>query len=170
MSSMLVGAFAVSLGAGADTSRIAAQTSSTVLIAQSDTLGAILTAANGMTLYVFDGDNPNASNCDAGCVETWPPLLLAAGDPIAPMGLSGTLRAVTRGDGRLQVVYEGRPLYFFVGDTQVGDVTGDGVGGVWHVARPAAAAPPPATAAPPPATQPTPMPPTREPYEPGGMY
>ncbi len=31
--------------------------------------------------------------------------------------------------------YEGWPLYYYVKDTAPGDVTGDGVGQVWHVAK-----------------------------------
>jgi predicted lipoprotein with Yx(FWY)xxD motif len=31
--------------------------------------------------------------------------------------------------------YEGWPLYLWVKDTKPGDVTGDGVGGVWHAAK-----------------------------------
>ena len=31
--------------------------------------------------------------------------------------------------------YDGKPLYYFVKDTKAGDVTGEGVGGVWHVAK-----------------------------------
>jgi predicted lipoprotein with Yx(FWY)xxD motif len=30
----------------------------------------------------------------------------------------------------------GKPLYRYAGDAQAGDVNGDGVGGVWHVAKP----------------------------------
>jgi predicted lipoprotein with Yx(FWY)xxD motif len=162
---------------------IAAQTDPIVVIAQSATLGAILTGVNGKTLYVFDADTPNTSNCNTGCIEAWPALLLAAGDPVAPPTLTGVLTTFTRADGGRQVAYEGRPLYFFSGDTQAGDTTGDGIGGVWHVARPVSAgamtgaivpmAPAPApVSAPLPMPMPTPTPPPPPPqYEPGGgMY
>lgn len=32
-----------------------------------------------------------------------------------------------------QWTVKGKPLYFFAGDTKVGDRNGDGSGGVWHV-------------------------------------
>ena len=50
--------------------------------------------------------------------------------------LSGTFGTLARTDGTTQVTYDGRPLYFYVGDSAAGDVTGDGLGEVWHVARP----------------------------------
>ena len=30
--------------------------------------------------------------------------------------------------------YKGWPLYYWFKDTMAGDITGDGVGGVWHLA------------------------------------
>ncbi len=146
--------------------RTAAQAEPTVQIAQAGDLGAILTGSNGLTLYVFDRDEANVSNCNDRCAETWPPLVLEEGDPAAPPDLSGVLTAFSRADGRRQVAYNERPLYYFANDTQPGDSRGDGVGGVWHVARPESAAAPSATAAPPspaPAPSPSPPPPTPTP-------
>jgi predicted lipoprotein with Yx(FWY)xxD motif len=34
------------------------------------------------------------------------------------------------------VVYNGQPLYYWSRDKVPGDVTGDGIGGIWSVARP----------------------------------
>ena len=31
--------------------------------------------------------------------------------------------------------YDGMPLYYWVKDKKPGDVTGDGVGSVWHVVK-----------------------------------
>src|SRR5688572_16200208 len=42
-------------------------------------LGEFLTGPSGNTLYVFTKDSPNASNCTAGCLAVWPPLLIADG-------------------------------------------------------------------------------------------
>jgi predicted lipoprotein with Yx(FWY)xxD motif len=67
---------------------------------------------------------------------TWPPLLLPEGDPIAPPDLPGTLAVITRADGGRQVTYNDQPLYLYVRDQKPGDTTGEGVAGVWHVARP----------------------------------
>ncbi|MFW2404730.1 MAG: discoidin domain-containing protein, partial [Gammaproteobacteria bacterium] len=84
----------------------------------------------GFTLYVFDNDlaAPGTSTCNAGCATSWPPLLVTDG---AATGVSD-LGTVTRDDGALQATHAGRPLYFYVGDTAVGDTNGDGAGGVWH--------------------------------------
>ena len=42
----------------------------------------------------------------------------------------------TRSDGGKQVAYNGRPLYFFAGDTAPGDTKGQGLNDVWFVAAP----------------------------------
>lgn len=40
--------------------------------------GEVLTDANGMTLYTFDKDAKNTSNCYDECAQKWPPLMAAA--------------------------------------------------------------------------------------------
>lgn len=99
--------------------------------------GDALVGSNGMTLYVFDKDTtPNKSACAAGqCLSAWPPLT-ATGTPTAGSGVTGTLATFARDDGAQQVSYNGKPLYFFAADAKPGDTTGDGVGGIWHIAKP----------------------------------
>ena len=83
----------------------------------------------GFTLYVFDNDlMSTGSNCNGGCATNWPPVLVTDG------GASGVseLATITRNDGSLQASYNGRPLYFYIGDTAPGDTNGEGAGGVWH--------------------------------------
>ncbi len=100
----------------------------TVVLSDSS-LGEILTSADGMTLYLFTTDSADASTCNAGCDTSWPPLTDAV---VAGEGLDdGDFTTITRDDGTTQVVYLGHPLYFFVGDSEPGDVTGQGVGGNW---------------------------------------
>jgi predicted lipoprotein with Yx(FWY)xxD motif len=43
---------------------------------------------------------------------------------------------VTRDDGGKQWAYKGKPLYAWSKDAKPGDVTGDGVNNVWHIAAP----------------------------------
>ena len=43
---------------------------------------------------------------------------------------------IMRDDGARQWAYKGQPLYYFARDTKAGDKQGEGVGGVWSVARP----------------------------------
>lgn len=87
-----------------------------------------LTAENGMTLYTFDKDTANTSNCYDSCAASWPPYLATGGS------MDG-LTTVERRDGTMQWAKDGEPLYFWVGDTAPGDTNGDGVGGVWHTAK-----------------------------------
>jgi len=100
-------------------------------------LGTVLVDQNGMTLYTFDKDQKGAamSACVDKCIENWPPLLAADG---AMAEGEWTIVDVKDADGAMKKMwaYEGWPLYFFVKDTKAGDVTGDGVGGVWHVVKP----------------------------------
>ncbi|MEQ8347639.1 MAG: hypothetical protein RIB84_16525 [Sneathiellaceae bacterium] len=91
--------------------------------------GAVLTDANGMTLYTFDKDGAGMSACYDQCAQAWPPVA-------APEGVSGDWSAVERKDGIRQLAYKGQPLYLWVKDTKPGDVTGDGFKDVWHVAKP----------------------------------
>jgi predicted lipoprotein with Yx(FWY)xxD motif len=93
--------------------------------------GKIYTDQNGMTLYTFDKDSAGKSNCDGDCAAKWPPFMAVA--DAAP---EGDWTIVERTDGSKMWAYDGKPLYTWVNDKAAGDTTGDGVGGVWHVARP----------------------------------
>ncbi len=82
----------------------------------------------GFALYVFDNDlGATGSNCNGGCAANWPPVLVTDGVATGASRLS----TITRDDGTKQAAYEGRPLYFFVGDAAAGDTNGQGQGGVW---------------------------------------
>jgi predicted lipoprotein with Yx(FWY)xxD motif len=94
-------------------------------------LGAIFVDADGMTLYTFDRDEPNTSNCYDKCAENWPPLMADA-NAMA----DGEWTIVERTDGTKMWAYDGMPLYLFVKDEKPGDMTGDGANEVWHVAKP----------------------------------
>jgi predicted lipoprotein with Yx(FWY)xxD motif len=105
-----------------------------------DPFGTYLTDATGKSLYAFDRDTtPNTSSCTGQCATTWPPLLLPAGQgtPIpTPTGVTGTLTVAPRPDGAgSQIVWNGKPLYRYSGDSNPGDTNGDGVGGIWHIAK-----------------------------------
>jgi predicted lipoprotein with Yx(FWY)xxD motif len=85
---------------------------------------------NGMTLYVFDNDAAGQSTCvSEGCVTAWPPLLADANAiAVAPLSV------IQRSDGHSQWALRDRPLYFYSGDISPGNLIGEGVGGIWHVA------------------------------------
>jgi predicted lipoprotein with Yx(FWY)xxD motif len=108
-----------------------------VTVATDAKLGKFLAGEGGKTLYIFKKDTANVSNCTAGCVQAWPPLTLDAGEQVkAGAGITGTLTTFARADGSMQVAYNGAPLYYYASDAKAGDVTGQGVGGVWFVATP----------------------------------
>jgi predicted lipoprotein with Yx(FWY)xxD motif len=94
-------------------------------------LGTILTGENGMTLYTFQKDGKDVSNCYDKCAANWPPLM-AHKDDVA----EGKYSIITRKDGSKQWAMDGKPLYFWVKDSKPGDTTGNGVLNVWDVARP----------------------------------
>jgi predicted lipoprotein with Yx(FWY)xxD motif len=99
--------------------------------------GSYLVDPAGLSLYIFDNDEPNVSNCSGGCAGAWPALALADEQaPVGAEGVTGELTAFERPDGIFQVAYNGQPLYYFSGDSAPGDTTGDGVNGVWHLATP----------------------------------
>ena len=91
-------------------------------------LGKVYVDEKGMTLYTFDKDEANKSNCYDDCAVNWPPLTAPA-DAVA----EGEWTVVERTDGTSQWAYEGKPVYLWIKDMKPGDTTGDGVGGVWHV-------------------------------------
>jgi len=90
----------------------------------------VLTDAKGMTLYTFDKDEGGVSACYDQCAVNWPPLLAEAG-----AAAEGEYGLVARNDGTMQWTHDGMPLYLWIKDAAPGDMTGDGVNGVWHTAK-----------------------------------
>lgn len=93
----------------------------------------VLVGPDGRTLYTFTKDSAGsgASACYQQCATNWPPLPVASGaKPI------GDFSIVQRTDNTQQWAYKGWPLYYFAKDSQAGDKRGDGVGGVWKLAKP----------------------------------
>ncbi|KIC35710.1 hypothetical protein RA27_22595 [Ruegeria sp. ANG-R] len=87
--------------------------------------------AEKMTLYTFDKDEAGKSNCYGECAQKWPPLTSTE-----EVELGSGYSLIERTDGTMQVAYKGQPLYLWVKDQQPGDMTGDGIKDVWHVAKP----------------------------------
>lgn len=97
-------------------------------------LGNILADPRGRVVYVFTNDEPGKSNCYDQCAANWPPYLLDE-EPNGPSDVVDEFGLVTRTDGKTQLSYRDRPLYFWAKDVKGGDATGDGVGGIWFVVR-----------------------------------
>src|SRR5436305_582966 len=118
---------------------IAGGTKATVVAAKSP-LGRILVDSRGITLYDFPKDQGTTSSCYGACAALWPPLI-TKGKPVAGLGVRASLLGTTkRTDGKLEVTYNGHPLYYFVSDRRPGQATGQGLnqfGAPWWVLSPA---------------------------------
>jgi predicted lipoprotein with Yx(FWY)xxD motif len=103
-------------------------------------LGRILVDGHGMTLYLFEKDTGMMSTCNGSCAKFWPPVT-TTGAAKAGSGLdAGKLGTTARSDGETEVTYNGHPLYYYAGDKQPGDTTGEGLnafGALWYVLSPA---------------------------------
>jgi predicted lipoprotein with Yx(FWY)xxD motif len=98
--------------------------------------GAILTDAQGRTLYGFANDAQGKSTCYQQCAQAWPPVVAQA-PPQGGQGLNpALLTAVPRQDGSMQVMYGKWPLYYFSGDQQAGQTNGQGSKGIWWLVAP----------------------------------
>ncbi|MGW2252934.1 hypothetical protein ACWCXH_22430 [Kitasatospora sp. NPDC001660] len=132
----------------ASPSSAAASGGPALVAAGSNTLGPIVTDADGNTLYRFDKDtaNPSASNCTGACATTWPPA--PAAEHIRAQGVdSALIGSVTRTDGTKQLTLGGWPLYRYAPDAKPGDTKGQGVGGTWFASTPTGRKAPAATPA-----------------------
>ena len=100
--------------------------------------GAYLIGYNGMTVYTYSPDTSNKSTCYGQCATNWPPYLVGPEDNLTQLkaGVTGKVDTTTRTDGKIQVTYNGHPLYFYIGDKSGSDINGQGVGGVWYVVKP----------------------------------
>ena len=103
-------------------------------------LGRILVDSKGITLYDFVKDRGTTSSCYGACAALWPPLT-TKGKPVAGHGVRASLLGTTkRKDGKLEVTYNGHPLYYFVSDRKPGQTTGQALnqfGAPWWVLSPA---------------------------------
>jgi predicted lipoprotein with Yx(FWY)xxD motif len=111
-------------------------------VTTNSSLGQIVTTGSGVTVYRYDADtnNPSKSNCNAGCVSAWPPVLVTGSGTPTVTGVSSSLVGeVTRSDGTKQLTLAGWPLYTYTGDSGAGSATGQGIGGTWWAVTPAGA-------------------------------
>ena len=102
-------------------------------------LGKILVDSQGRSLYLFKKDTGPKSTCYGSCAVAWPPFT-TSGTPTAGSGAKAALiGTTTRTDGKDEVTYNGHPLYYYVTDTQPGQITCQDViefGGTWLVVDP----------------------------------
>jgi predicted lipoprotein with Yx(FWY)xxD motif len=116
----------------------AAMKAGTTIAVGDSEFGSMLFDAKDQAIYVFERDPKGESACYGECATAWPPVL-TKGEPKAADGVDASLLGtVTRRDGKLQVTYAGRPLYFYAHE-QAGEVKCHNVdlnGGLWWVVAP----------------------------------
>ena len=109
------------------------------LTVKSSSFGRVLFDGRGYGLYAFTRDAHGRSACYGACAKAWP-VYYAKGILRVGTGLRRSLLGTTRRrDGRLQITYAGRPLYYYVGDTKAGQIRCQNAveyGGTWLVVRP----------------------------------
>ena len=108
-----------------------------VFLGGNEELGRFLVGPESMTLYRFNPDELDLSNCYDQCAAAWPPFLVNEGEiPRGNAGAIGQLGTTEREDGTMQVTYQGMPLYYWISDLKPGDATGHQLNNVWFVVPP----------------------------------
>jgi predicted lipoprotein with Yx(FWY)xxD motif len=116
--------------------------SQATLTVRSSSYGSILFDGRGRALYAFTRDQRGGpSRCYGACAQKWP-VYFSGGRLVAGKGVKRSLIGTTkRRDGRRQITYNGRPLYYYNAD-KIGQVLCQNVaefGGTWLVVRPSGA-------------------------------
>jgi predicted lipoprotein with Yx(FWY)xxD motif len=128
---LAVSALLAACGSGSSSSGASATTPTVVASATKPKVGAVIVDAQGRTLYRFTAEAEGLPVCTGACVGTWSPALAATAS-----GLPRHVATVKRPDGgKLQLTYDGHPLYRYAGDRSKADANGDGVGGQWYVVK-----------------------------------
>jgi predicted lipoprotein with Yx(FWY)xxD motif len=108
-----------------------------ITVADSE-FGRMLFDSNKQAIYIFENDPKGESVCYDDCAEAWPPVF-TEGEPKPGDGVNAALLGtVKRRDGKLQVTYAGKPLYFYAHEAP-GEVRCHNVnlnGGFWWVVGP----------------------------------
>ncbi|WP_328557798.1 hypothetical protein [Streptomyces sp. NBC_00358] len=99
-------------------------------------LGSVVTDDKGMTLYRYDKDesNPSKWTCSGACTKTWIPVIVQ--DVVRTSGVEKSLLGTVHRDGRPQLTLGGWPLYRYVGDTEAGQINGQGKDAQWYAVTP----------------------------------
>lgn len=108
------------------------------------TLGSILVDKDGRTLYFFANDAAGVNACTGGCEALWPVFNATLTADKVGAGLAlGDFKTATTASGKAQLVYKGRPLYYYAPVVNgantpeaAGETKGEGIGGNWYVAKP----------------------------------
>ena len=114
-----------------------AKSGTTITLAGSE-FGPMLFDSRKQAIYIFERDSSGKTVCYDDCAEAWPPVY-TEGEPRAGRGVrQSLLGSIERRDGRRQVTYAGKPLYFYAHE-KPGEVRCHNVdlnGGLWWVVGP----------------------------------
>jgi predicted lipoprotein with Yx(FWY)xxD motif len=137
---MLLGAAAIGLTLLAlAPAAMSEESAAPTLSVKSSSFGRVLFDGRGYVLYAFTRDANGRSACYGACAKAWP-VYYAKGILRAGTGVKRSLLGTAkRRDGRRQITYAGRPLYYYVGDTRPGQILCQNVaefGGTWLIVRP----------------------------------
>jgi predicted lipoprotein with Yx(FWY)xxD motif len=102
--------------------------------------GKYLTDGEGRSLYVLEQDKPGLSTCYEACAKVWPPFM-AEEESIKVKDVDkGLIDVIKRDDGQMQVIYDGKPLYYYIKDKgRPGSTKGHDVHdefGEWYLVTP----------------------------------
>ena len=114
-----------------------------VITTKTSSAGDFLVTGSGRTVYLWMKDGKDSSACSGACAGAWPPVTSTGAVTASGSVNMADVTTFTRSDGSKQVAYDGHPLYYFVGDSGPGKVTGqgsDGFGAKWWLVDPAGAA------------------------------
>ena len=118
---------------------VAGSSSGPALTARTSQYGRAVFDGRGFVLYAFTRDH-RRSACYGECAKRWPPYYAPKGTLRVGAGVKRSfLGTVKRRNGRRQVTYAGRPLYYYVGDRSPGQILCQNAvefGGRWLLVRP----------------------------------
>jgi predicted lipoprotein with Yx(FWY)xxD motif len=110
----------------------------TKIVVRDSDFGRMLFNRRRQAIYIFENDSRGKSNCYGDCAALWPPVY-TKGRPVAGRGVRARLLGTTRRrNGKRQVTYAGKPLYYYAhegpGEVLCHDVFLNG--GYWWVVGP----------------------------------
>ena len=107
----------------------------TEIVLDDSEFGSMLFDSKDQAIYIFENDSKDKSTCYEECAVAWPPVF-TEGEPKAGKGVKQSLLGtIKRRDGKQQVTYAGKPLYFYA-HAGPGEVRCHNVhlnGGLWWV-------------------------------------
>lgn len=108
-----------------------------ILSTAQTSLGEIIVGKDGMAVYYFTNDvkGSDTSKCTGQCIVNWPPVISESGNPKVK-GITAEVDTIKFGEEQKHVTVNGMPVYYWIKDKAPGDVTGQGVQGVWYVIAP----------------------------------